>query len=59
MRAKDYEVLLRAIEEGSSYGVNRAYKHNESPDRETIIDHVSKAVLQYIEEVFCFYPRGD
>lgn len=59
MRAKDYDVLVRAVEEGSAYGVNRAFKHTETPYRATIIDEVAKAVLQYIEEVFFFDPRAE
>lgn len=54
MRAKDYDVLTRAIEEGCSYGVRRAYKHNDAPSQEEIAAAVETAVISAICEVFEF-----
>jgi len=46
-----YTVLSRAVEEGAHYGVNRAYKHTDTPSRDTIIYEVEMAVMNALSEV--------
>ncbi len=49
-----YNIITAALEEGIRYGVNRAYKYTESPDRETIVDQVHTAVMNSLCEVLDF-----
>lgn len=54
MTPRWYTIIERAVCEGALYGVNRAYKHNDSPTREDIADAVSEAVMAAIGEVISF-----
>lgn len=54
MKAKEYNVLTRCIEEGVMRGWNRAYKHEENPDPQHIRDQIEQAVLNEICEWFDF-----
>lgn len=54
MRAREYDVLVRAVEEGTAYGWARAHKHNDAPTDQQI-----KAVLDAICEWFDFEDRLD
>jgi|CXWL01.1.fsa_nt_gi hypothetical protein len=51
---KTYEVLCRAVEEGVSHGMRRAYKHQDKPSQEDIISHMENQVLSAICEYFSF-----
>ena len=52
LRVKVYPVLCEAVERGVAYGLNRAYKHTETPTREQIAEAVEHAVLHEICEWF-------
>jgi hypothetical protein len=52
MKPKTYPVLEMAVEDGVSYGVNRAYKYNDDPTREEIMAAVTDAVMNSICEWF-------
>jgi len=54
MKANSRAILLRAIEEGFSYGWNRAHKHVEVPTRDQIEEAVINAIVSAIDEVFIF-----
>jgi hypothetical protein len=56
MRAKEYDVLTRAVEEGVAYGWNRAYKHTTKPDPDQAREEIYQAVVNSICEVFDFHP---
>jgi hypothetical protein len=47
-------VLSRAIEEGVSYGWQRAHKHTETPDPQLIKETIEQAIENSICEVFTF-----
>lgn len=49
-----YAIVARAVEEGVSYGIQRAHKYSAAPDRETIADNVEQAVLNALCEVLDF-----
>jgi hypothetical protein len=49
-----YKLLDRAVSEGVSYGVRRAFKHLEHPDEATIEEHVEREVMNAICEVMVF-----
>ena len=52
MKANEYNILDRCISEGVELGLNRAYKHTETPDRRVIHNHIYNAVLHEILEYF-------
>jgi hypothetical protein len=56
MRARDYEILRRAVEEGIARGWTRAHKHTETPTPEEVQDMIESAILDEICEWFEFPP---
>jgi hypothetical protein len=54
MKVKEYNVLVDCIERGVEYGMNRAYKHSETPTRAYINEQIADAVLLEISEYFDF-----
>ena len=54
MKAKEYNLLVRCIEDGVSLGYNRAYKHDDVPDEEYIKQQIIDAVLNEVCEWFNF-----
>jgi hypothetical protein len=54
MKAKEYNLIVQCIEIGVMLGWNRARKHNENPDPETIRNEIEQAVLNEICEWFNF-----
>ena len=54
MKARSYDILSRAIEEGVARGIRRAFKHTDSPSREFIMECVEHTVMNDICEVFSF-----
>ncbi len=62
MKAKEYEILARAVEEGVRHGIIRAFKHDDNPLKEHMAETVESEVLNAICEVFNFDPyieQGD
>jgi hypothetical protein len=51
MRAKEYDVLVMAVEQGVALGWNHAHKHVEKPDAEAIqakiVDDVTTAICEW------------
>ncbi len=56
MRAKEYEVLVQAVEQGVASGWRRAYKHDDAPLVEDMQRCITDAVLNSICEWFVFEP---
>ena len=54
MKAKDWLILSRAVEEGVTFGWNRAFKHTSTPEQDVACDHIAQEVLNAISEVFDF-----
>lgn len=54
MKPKTLKILEQAIEEGLSRGYHRAYKHNDKPTTEEILDEIETAVMGSIYEYFTF-----
>ena len=54
MKANDYVVLCRAVEEGIAYGLSRAEKHVDHPPREYQQECLELAIINAICEVFTF-----
>lgn len=57
MRPNYYALLSRCVEEGARMGVNRAHKHVEHPDIDSIVEHVELAVMNNICEYFNFHEE--
>ena len=58
IRVNAYDVISRAVEEGVTYGLNRAYKHTDSPTRDDMELEVAQAVTNELCEVLMF-DHGD
>ena len=54
MRVKEYPVLVDCIERGVAYGMNRAYKHSDTPAPAYINEQIADAVMLEICEYFDF-----
>lgn len=56
MKAKEYILVERCVEDGIMRGLNRAYKYSadEIPTREQIQRYVQECVLNEIAEWFVF-----
>lgn len=59
MKPKIYEILMDCIDRGLEYGYNRAHKHTDSPDKNTIISEMSDAIVNNIFEYFNFEADAD
>lgn len=40
MKVRAYDVLRRAVEEGTAYGWRRAHKHSDTPGEDAIVDQI-------------------
>lgn len=59
MRAREYRLLERCIEEGLQRGYRRAFKHTESPTEDALLDALQRNVLGEIAEAFSFATDED
>ena len=54
MKPKFRVILDQAVNEGVLRGYRRAFKHNENPTEETIIETIEDCVMGSIYEYFTF-----
>jgi hypothetical protein len=54
VRVKAYDLLRECVENGIAYGWNRARKHVDDPDPETVKGEIEAAVMNEICEWFSF-----
>lgn len=54
MKPKFRVILDQAIEEGVKLGYRRAFKYNENPTEETIIETIEDCVMAKMYEYFTF-----
>jgi hypothetical protein len=54
MQVKEYTVLVDCVERGVAMGMNRAYKHSDTPSHDHINSQIVNAVLVEISEYFNF-----
>ena len=54
MKPNAYKLLERCVEDGVSYGYNRAHKHTDSPSQAQIEDQIIQAIMNEICEWFDF-----
>jgi len=56
IRARCYEVLRRAVEEGVARGWTLAHKHTDTPEAEHVREAIESQVMDEICEWFEFPP---
>jgi hypothetical protein len=54
MKPDAYRVIIHAVEQGVNYGYRRAYKHDDNPSEEVVIDCIEDEVINQICEWFSF-----
>jgi hypothetical protein len=54
MKPKLHKILETAVEQGVSYGYNRAHKHVENPTEGAIIDSIVEQVMNSLDDWFIF-----
>ena len=54
MRLKTYQLIDRIVEEGAEAGYNRAHKHTDSPNEETIKQCIHQYIMNGFDEYFDF-----
>jgi hypothetical protein len=54
MKPKFRKVLEIALEQGVSYGYNRAHKHVENPSQSAIVDEIVEQVINSFDDWFDF-----
>ena len=54
MKPKLHKVLEIAVEQGVSYGYQRAHKHVENPTEGAIIDSIVEQVINSLDDWFEF-----
>ena len=54
MRAKEYNLMAKCIEDGIVIGYKRAFKHSENPNEDFVRESIYTEVLREICENFYF-----
>lgn len=54
MQAKTRLILENCIEAGAKRGYHRAFKHNENPSEEAILESIEESIMGEIYEYFAF-----
>lgn len=54
MKARTYEIMRRAVEEGVAYGWRRAHKYNDKPDDASLKEAIEDGVMSEVCEWFEF-----
>lgn len=51
-RVNVYAIVSRAVEEGSRLGWRRAHKHTETPEEDSAVEAIERAILECLSEAF-------
>lgn len=54
VKLRAYEIISRAVEEGVGYGIARAFKYSDAPDRDSLAEQVELAVMNALCDVLEF-----
>lgn len=54
IKVNTYNLLADAIEDGIGYGYDKAHEHTDTPDKETIREHIYTEIMNQITEYFVF-----
>lgn len=49
-----YAVISTAIESGINYGITRAFKHEDYPSQDSLLEHIEREVMNALCEVIDF-----
>ena len=52
MKVKFFPVLEMCIENGITFGLNRAYKHDDAPSREVMMENIKREIETQLYEWF-------
>ena len=52
MKVKFFPVLEMCIENGITIGLNRAYKHDDNPSREVMMENIKREIETQLYEWF-------
>ena len=52
MKVKFFPVLEMCIENGITFGLNRAYKHDDAPSREVMMESIKREIETQLYEWF-------
>lgn len=56
VRVRVYDVVRRAVEDGTAFGWMRARKHTEAPTREDVLEAQVSAVMSELCDVLVMEP---
>lgn len=54
VKVRLYAIIERAVEEGSEFGYNRAFKHTDQPSKEHILESIRNEIMNALCEVISF-----
>ena len=54
MKVKMYPLIERIVEQGIDAGWNRAHKHTDTPNEETIKNCIHDSIMLAFEDLFVF-----
>ena len=54
MKPREYPLMQECVETGVTIGLNRAFKHDEKPTPESIIENISREVMNEISTRWSF-----
>ena len=54
MKPKIYPILEECIESGIRFGFRRAFKHDDDPSEEQVVEHMLREIMNAICEKFDF-----
>lgn len=60
MKAREYQLMVQAVEEGVRFGVRRAYKHSDmTPPDDNQISYIADEVVNSICNWFTFDQESE
>lgn len=59
LQFKGYNIIATALGNGIAYGLNRAYKHTDAPDRDYIAEQLYNALTNELSDVLDFGDNYD
>jgi len=57
MKVKIYQLIERIVEQGTEAGYDRAHKHTDTPNEETIKQCIEQYIMHGFDDAFLFGPE--
>ena len=54
MKPRFYKLLEQSVEDGARRGYHRAFKHNDSPSEDSILESITNCIMGELHENFTF-----